>query len=455
MLKLQDFLSQNPFRKSLDISWKEGIAASVMQAATDEYLIPLGLFLGATPMDIGFLVAIPHLLGSLSQFFAVRAVELFGSRLRFLVRASFLQALFLLPLAVFPFFFFPSRILALIFFVALFRILANLIATVWGGLASDYLVPEERGKYFGWRSRITGMAGMITTILGGVLLNVFKPFSTAAGFCILFGVTASARFISSSFMAQMQDVPARKNPKDMFTFFMFLRRFKESNFVKFVFYVASITFATMLAAPYFSVYMLRDLHFSYLTYILVHMGSIVASLVSFPIWGKHADRIGNAKVLKTTSLLIPLIPVLWLFSTNLVYLFMIEVFSGFVWGGFNLCSLNFIYDAVSPGKRTRCLGYFGFINGVATFVGAGLGGYLAERLPTLNGSRILTLFVISAALRLLSHFLLSRHFHEVRTSTQKISNVELFFSVVGIRPFLEKGRNWSLLSFLKRSPWKD
>jgi len=185
------------------------------------------------------------------------------------------------------------------------------------------------------------------------------------------------------------------------------------------------------------------------------MGAIVASLVSFPIWGKHADKIGNAKVLKTTSLLIPLIPVLWLFSSNLTYLFMIEVFAGFVWGGFNLCSLNFIYDAVSPGKRVRCLGYFGFINGVATFLGAGLGGYLAERLPTLNGSRILTLFVISGLLRFLSHFLLSRHFHEVRTAAQKISSVELFFSVVGIRPLLEKGREWTLLSFLKRSPWKD
>ncbi|MFH1800220.1 MAG: MFS transporter [Candidatus Omnitrophota bacterium] len=455
MLRLQDFLSQNPYRKSLDISWKEGIAASVMQAAADEYLIPLGLFLGATPMDIGFLVAIPHLLGSLSQFFAVKAVEFFGSRLRFLVRASFFQALFLLPLAIFPFFLFPSRILALIFFVTLFRILANLIVTVWGGLASDYLAPEERGKYFGWRSRITGVAGMITTVLGGVLLNAFKPFSTAAGFCILFGVTASARFISSGLMARMQDVPEQKKPEDIFTFFMFLRRFKESNFVKFVFYVASITFATMLAAPYFSVYMLRNLHFSYLTYMLVHMGAIVATLISFPIWGKHADKIGNAKVLKTTSLLIPMIPVLWLFSSNPVYLFMIEIFAGFVWGGFNLCSLNFVYDAVSPGKRMRCLSYFGFINGVATFMGAGLGGYLAERLPRLNGSRILMLFVISAFLRFLSHFLLSRHFHEVRQTTQKISGVDLFFSVVGIRPFLEKGRNWSLLSFLKQFPWKD
>ncbi|HOW87500.1 MAG TPA: MFS transporter [Candidatus Omnitrophota bacterium] len=449
------FLAQNPFKKSLDISWKEGIAGSVMQASMDEYLIPLGLFLGATPMDIGFLVAIPHLLGSLSQFFAVKAAEIFSSRLKFLVRATLLQALFLLPLALFPLIVFPSRILALIVFVTLFRVLANLIATVWGSLASDYLAPEERGKYFGWRSRITGLAGVITAIAGGILLNISRIFSTAVGFCILFATTASARFISSTLMSQMEDVPEQKKPEDAFTFFMFLRRFRESNFVKFVFYVGSITFATMLAAPYFSVYMLQDLKFSYLTYMFIHMGAVAASIISFPLWGKHADRVGNAKILKTTSLLIPLIPVLWLFSSNLVYLFLIEIFAGFVWGGFNLCSLNFIYDAVSPGKRVRCLGYFSFINGVATFVGAGLGGYLAERLPMLNGSRILTLFVISAFFRLLSHFLLSRQFHEVRPSAQKISSVELFFSVVGIRPFLEKERDWSVLSFLKRSPWKD
>ncbi len=455
MPRLQEYLSQNPFRKSLDISWKEGIAASVMQAPMDEYLIPLGLFLGATPMDIGFLIAIPHLLGSLSQFFAVKAVELTGGRLRFLVKASLFQALFLIPVLFLPLRMFPSRILALIACVTFFRVLANLIATVWGGLTSDYLAPEERGKYFGWRSRITGLAGMATTILGGVLLNVFKSFSTAAGFAILFGITALARFVSSGLMRTMQDVPEQKRPEDIFTFLMFLRSFKRSNFVKFVFYVASITFATLLAAPYFSVYMLRDLNFSYLTYMFIHMGAVVASLVSFPLWGNHADKIGNAKVLKTTSLLIPVIPVLWLFSANVYYLFAIEVFAGFIWGGFNLCVLNFIYDAVSPGKRVRCLGYFGFINGVATFMGAGLGGYLAERLPLLHGSRILTLFMISAGLRFLSHFFLSGQFHEVRSATQKISSLELFFSIMGIRSVLEPGRSWSLLSFLKRSLWKD
>jgi len=451
LIQLPAFLAQNPFRKSLDASWKEGIPGSIMQALTDEYLIPLGLFLGATPLDIGFLVAIPHLLGSFSQFWAVRVVDLMGSRLRFLVQASVLQALFLVPVALLSIFVFSARILTLIFLIAVFRVLGNLIATVWGRLASDYLSPEERGKYFGWRSRIAGLSGVLATILGGILLFIFKDLSIPAiGFLILFSATAVARAIAAGLMTTLQDLPHQKKPSDQFTFFMFLRRFRESNFVKYVLYVASITFATTLAAPYFSVYMLQDLKFNYLVYMFVHLGAVSASFISFPIWGKHADAVGNARILKTTSLLIPLIPVLWLFSSNLVYLFCIEIFAGFVWGGFNLCSLNFIFDSVSPGKRVRCLSYFSFINGAATFLGASLGGYLAERLPPFKDSRILTLFIISAALRLLSHFLLSRQFQEVRATTHKASSVEVFFSVVGFKPLVGRDRDWSLLPALRK-----
>jgi len=450
MLKLQEILPQTPHPKSLTVSWKEGVAASVMIAVTDEYLIPLGLFLGATPFEIGLLVAVPHLLGSFAQFFASGLVTLLGSRLRFLAKASALQAFFLLPLSFLPLYAFPERIGLLIFLVTIFRVMGNLIGTVWGSLASDYLLPEDRGKYFGWRSRIVGFSGMAATVLGGIWLNSFKMFSTAWGFCLLFAVASLARFISSRFMGAMENIPYHKKPGDHFTFLMFLRRFRQSNFVKFVLYIASITFATGIAAPFFSVYMLRDLHFSYLTYMLVHMGAVIAGLVSFPIWGRHADLVGNARVLKTTSLFIPLIPFLWIVSHNIYYLFCVEVFAGFVWGGFNLCTLNFIYDAVSPGKRVRCLSYFSFINGLAIFLGAGLGGVLAEKLPFLNGSRLCSLLLVSGCLRLLSHFVLSRHFQEVRPPAQKVSSTELVFSVVGIRPILGRDQEWYIFPFLKK-----
>jgi uncharacterized membrane protein YfcA len=123
------------------------------------------------------------------------------------------------------------------------------------------------------------------------------------------------------------------------------------------------------------------------------------------------------------------------------YLVCVEIFSGFVWGGFNLCALNFIYDAVSSGKRIRCLSYFAFISGIAIFFGALAGGFLVEHVPPFRGSAILTVFLISGTLRFLSHFILSRKFREVRLTTQKISSLELFFSVTGIRPLGGKNKS--------------
>lgn len=434
MEKILHRFRQNSFYKSLRVSWKEGSAASFMQYLFDDYIIPFGLFLGATPVGIGFLVAIPNLLSSFAQFGAVRAVDIVGGRLKFLVWSVMGQALCLLPIAVFACWDFTHRVTALIACVALFRILGSLISTVWGGLTSDYLPPDERGKYFGWRARIIGITGICGSVFGGILLFCFRGLSSAAGFLILFGVAAISRAVSGILMARMQDLPVTKRPGDHFTFFMFLRRFRQSNFVKFVAYVAGITFATNLAAPFFPVYMLRDLKFNYFIFMFVHFGALFAGLISFPVWGRHADTVGNARVLKLTSFLIPLIPILWALGSNLGYLFCVEIFSGFVWGGFNLCALNFIYDAVSPGKRIRCLSYFTFINGIATFLGASLGGFLVERVFPFHGSRILTVFLISGIARLACHFILSRQFHEVRIPTQKVSSLDLFFSVVGLKP---------------------
>ena len=176
----------------------------------------------------------------------------------------------------------------------------------------------------------------------------------------------------------------------------------------------------------------------------VHLAAILMGLISFPIWGKHADWIGNARVLKITSFAIPLIPILWLFSKNVFYLIGVEMFSGFIWGGFNLCATNFIYDAVSPAKRVRCLSYFNLINGIALCAGASLGGFLGSRLPPLWGFSLLTLFLISGCCRFLAHFFLSKHFKEVRTSAKPMSSMKLFFSVVGIKPIAGLEEDWAV-----------
>ena len=453
---MKDHLSlPEEIKTSLEASWIEGIPANIMLVAIDYYLIPFALFLGAAPQQIGFLVAIPHLLGSISQLTAVRVVRSAGSRLKFLITAAALQASSVLPMAFFALMAFPGRIALLILLTSLFRITGNLIATAWGSLMSDYLPPHLRGRYLGWRAQIVGLAGLVGTFMAGLLLSLAKRASAAMGFFLLFLILAACRFVSSRLFKKMTDIPYLEKPESRFTFFMFLRRFRKSNFVKFVLYVASVTFATQLAAPYISVYMLQNLKFDYLHYTCVQLSNLTAGLISFPLWGRHADHVGNAKVLKTASFLIPLIPLLWTLGRNFYYLLGVEFFSGFVWGGFNLCATNFVFDAVSAPKRVRCLGYLNLLNGVAIFLGASLGGFLAEHLPPLGTTPLLTLFLVSSILRFMAHFLLSGKFLEVRESVSHVSSHKLFFSVIGVRPIMQREEGWSGFTLLKRPfDWK-
>jgi MFS family permease len=115
----------------------------------------------------------------------------------------------------------------------------------------------------------------------------------------------------------------------------------------------------------------------------------------------------------------------------------VELLSGFVWAGFNLCSANFVFEAVEPDMRTHALASLNLFNGFATFAGAMVGGWLAGRLPALFGFRLHTLFLVSAVLRFAVDFALSRGFSEVRPVPEPVPSSKLVLSVVGIRPMIE------------------
>ncbi len=427
-----------PVRDSLNYSWKEGVAAQVSISAFDYFLIPYALFLGASTQQIGLLAAIPNFLSSLSLLFAVRALDIAGTRHKLLSYASGLQAVLLVPVIFLPFL--PAsttaKMIFLIFVISGFRVLGSIIGPSWGSLISEYLPEGQRVQYLGWRSRMVSISGIISTAFWGMLLYLLHYMSQMAGFVAIFAGVVITRFISFYLMSRMTDLPHEKNHAAPFSFGAFTERLRVSNFAKFVYFVTTMTFATQFAAPYFSVYMLKNLHFDYLSYTAVQLASVITGLVAFPLWGRNADIVGNAKVLKSTAFIIPVLPVLWIFARDPFTLILIELFSGFVWSGFNLCTSNFIYDAVAPEKRVRYLSYFNLINGGAAFAGASLGGYLGDKLPPLFGYSLLTVFLISAVLRSGASLFLSSKFQEVRQSAKKVSSIELYFSVIGIKPLV-------------------
>jgi MFS family permease len=161
----------------------------------------------------------------------------------------------------------------------------------------------------------------------------------------------------------------------------------------------------------------------------------ITQIFTFSRWGKHADKVGNVKVLRFTSFIIAAVPFWWILNQHPGYLMFAQALSGFAWSGFNLCAVNFIYDAVTPEKRTRCFAYFNFLNGLALCLGALLGGYLLNVLPVALEFKILSLFCISSILRFVVVFLFSGRIKEVRPA-QKVKSRDLFYSVIGLRPIL-------------------
>jgi MFS family permease len=204
------------------------------------------------------------------------------------------------------------------------------------------------------------------------------------------------------------------NGKNDRSLFHMVRHVGSSNLGRFTLYVALISFGANLASPFFSVFMLRDLSFNYVTYTVIISFASISSLVFLTYWGRRADLAGNIKVIRVTSCLLPVVPLLWLVSYNVYYLVFAEIISGFAWSGFNLATVNFVYDASEDQNRTKHIAVFNTITCLAVFFGALIGGYLAPHLPVLLGYQLRSLFTLSGIFRGLVVIFLLRQITEVR-----------------------------------------
>jgi len=118
---------------------------------------------------------------------------------------------------------------------------------------------------------------------------------------------------------------------------------------------------------------------------------------------------------------------------------MVNAIAGYVWAGFNLSVINFIFDISSREARTRCVAYFNVTNGIFIFLGAFIGGYLATHLSGMFfGSALLTLFFISGIARFLVSIFIAGKFREVR-EVEKIKDKEMLYIVLGITTALSLG----------------
>jgi MFS family permease len=95
--------------------------------------------------------------------------------------------------------------------------------------------------------------------------------------------------------------------------------------------------------------------------------------------------------------------------------FLIEIYSGIIWAGFNLAAGNFIYDAVTKERLAICSSYFNVLSGFGNLIGALIGAFLASHDWGVFGLKpLIFLFVIGGIIRLAVHIFMIRKIKEVR-----------------------------------------
>ncbi len=425
--------------KTRKLSIKDGISYGVMEGAGLRYITPYALAIGANNAQIGLLTSIPSLLGNFSQLFTPKAIERY-SRKKIIMLGSLLQALMWIPILFVGYLFFYKNVdhgfsaTLMIIFFTLLTIFGAFLSPAWNSLMRE-IVGKKTGKYFGNRSKIIGITVLGIMLISGLVLNYFKKINLLFfGFVIIFGVALIARLVSWYFLTKHYESKFKFKDGYYFRFGQFIKRIPHSNFGKFVVFISLVMFGTAIASPFFAVYMLKDLQFSYTAWTLIVISGALSSFIFMPLWGKFADKFGNIRVLRFTGAFIPLVPALWfltLFMTKInapllvSYLFVIEFFSGFIWAGFNLSAANFIYDAVSKQKFALCIAYSNILNGVGIFLGATLGGFVSSFNFNFFGiSSLLLVFLLSAVVRFLVYIIMISKLKEVR-EVEKYKDGEL------------------------------
>ena len=410
--------------RSLRHSVRDAAAYSVMTGGGEAYFSAFAVYLKATATQVGMLAALPPLLGALAQLLSAWLGRRWGQRKKIILIGALVQGLAWIPLALLPIYFPQYAVPLFIMCVVVYQFGTNFAAPQWSSLMAELVPVRRRGRFFARRTRVASATSFAALIASGLILHEFTAYNaTLIGFWLVFAMAAVARFVSMYHLWCMVDPPGTTAAMEMPVSEDSWQRLKSLPFAQFSLFFALIQFSVAISSPFFAVYLLRDLEYSYLQFMSNSAVVVLVQFITLNWWGRISDVFGNRLTLRVTGMFLPILPALWLVSHDYVYLLLVQVVAGLAWAGFSLSANNFLFDLVPADKRATFLALHNVLASIGVCGGALLGGYLATHLPTSwtwNGetyswlSGILGVFLVSAILRAIVVAIFLPRLEEVR-----------------------------------------
>ncbi|MFH1745608.1 MAG: MFS transporter [Planctomycetota bacterium] len=393
-------------RRDLRASVADGTAFSLTVGLGESYLPAFVLAVGLGEVTAGLIATVPLFIGSVVQLVSPYAVRRVGSHRRWVLMCATLQSLSFLPLVIAAVLGHISTI-AVLLIAALYWSAGMATGPAWNTWIGRLVPRPVRARFFATRTLITQLAVMTGLLVGGVVLQTTTTRGLPLlGFTLLFAAAGAFRFISTGFLAAQREADLTASDDRVVSPREFLRRVGngEARLLKYMFIVQ---LATQIAGPYFTPYMLREAEFSYAAYVSLLATAFAAKMLAMPAFGRLAQRFGPQRLLWIGGVGIVPLAALWLVSTSLPFLLVVQVVAGIAWGAYELGTFLLLFDTIRDDERTSVLTTFNLINAVA-IVGGSLAGGLLLKLLAGQQAAYMLIFALSSLGRAMTIPLLFR-----------------------------------------------
>jgi len=346
-------------RRNLKAINADGFSFSIMVGIAETYLPAFMLARGFGELAAALIAALPVLLGSLLQLAAPWLLARLGAYRRFVVTVAALQATSVLVLT--------GLALAehvrpwMVFVPATLYWAAGLAAgPAWNLWVEQLVPPRIRGGFFACRSRLCHAGVLIGLISGGLLLR-WSGEVTLLAFAAMFAVGAVGRFVSAAMLARQTEVLLRPE------------------------------ISAAQGIP--------DQDLSARAGLLRLLQLVRRPGADGPWAGRFAGRAGADRLMWVGTLGIVPVSMLWYFSQQFWYLACLQIFSGLVWGCYELAMLLQFFRQIPAQRRVALLTAYNVGNSAAMVLGTILGACVLYGIGrTTEG--YLAVFVLSGCLRL-------------------------------------------------------
>lgn len=365
-------------RRNLVWFWFDGFFASAADNIVVSYLVVYLVALGATQGQIGLMSSLSSLAAALVLLPGAMMVERMGSRRGLVLVGGGWARFALLMLAALPLLLGGSGlIIAAIAFSISRDAMANISYPAWMSLTGDVVPMEGRGRFFASRNFIMSVSGIIITFLAGQLITRMAPpvgYQVAFFIAFLVGlmsVFSFSRIVEPNLPLKYPQVRERLSLRVLLNDLTSNREF-----LTFAAITALWNFSLNIAGPFFTVYLVQNLHADAAMVGYTAIGTSVAAMLAQRKMGELNDRWGPQRLAVISGLLIPVLPWFWLLFTAPWQVIPTNMLSGVLWAGYNLATFNYLLLIIDPARRARYSALFQITVTISLAAGAAVGSLL-------------------------------------------------------------------------------